>query len=1219
MNVVYTFKREATFLASSAAPAATATAASERDPAEPVDTPLFVLHTQSFSGNDSYQRTVVENTDKLASLHQGVLSFAHRVFRDSSSDRGGDQGQGANAVSLSAPFSSGTVDLEAEWPQTAPLAPTAVLSFALATLPLFRVIAADNGRQSTAALASSSLSGEGSVNHYFLYEYLKSRHFVFREPSPSEPSSSLRRPLTKADPLFYSTWDTFLVAVHAAVFDSSRAAGSQESRLCLKQYMERCAGASERHSRTGTNASYESNQSSLAATPGATPNPYTNTDHHRSSARELYSVSVWTEETLWRLLNALVSVLAVYHTAGFHFGGSICQEDVVCFALPSKLAGQLRETQRSMAAAMKATGRTHRSGEPGETVAGAESFMRTLTSSVVLPQLFIDAHTPSHRCLFALVRAPQSAFGGGRKGEEGEEPSPETVTLHQANDVRCVGRLLLAVVEARSRRLDNSAGDVSSEFLFLVRRMAAGETGSSPGALSSAVPSAVHLAQLQALRLRVHTWFYRLLEEENLQLAQMAHEAAREETPLLLQHQQQQQQSQEKAAAPAVRTRPSGELRADPITAAFPAGHNRAEQQQQQQQAAWSAEHASRLDTRERLLEEREQKLNAILELYELTHERLDALPSAQDAGYAQLRDHLRVGNGGVGGNAVPSTVADNAKAPPPPPHASSGGDLSVKESVPAAAAPAASHANYAQRSSSLKPEKTQEVLTERAEHRRVYQPETEPLGLLSASSSSPNRWQDVLAAGTTATFSVARPQFTPPSARQRMTNDGGEERRPAAMRQHVAGAAEATSPILVEITGSKDEDEHHLTPIRTRDGLFANSRSPLSTVQDGSEEQAGSTGLVTPKQPSVSPPSREKDPDSHSKYSSLPSGFLSPPKGSPPQRQRPQTSPRSSVRKADEGWIQHQYAALEALRATFELSSAAARPRSCSGSRGGTPPQKAQGLEQSRTEDRQAVPQVLSAGPGERGHGFTQASPRRAGGREEGATAAATAAYVPFFSTFQESRQMPSGRVGGSSPSSAALPTPWLAATPRGSAGAAAANGDRRGNVTGAASSARGGSDGVPSRLHSHDGTSPSPTGWPFAGAPTKEAAGFATPHKTDQSAAGHRTPTTAALRRSAPGVPPSQPLKYVTQQPFSLSPRTALMPSTRSSSRGGSYPTGRLSAGGGGATHSAAAAAMTTPVGDAFAGGRRTTTGAESQRSTTTTTLDLLKRLRNSAALAS
>ncbi|RNF02324.1 hypothetical protein TraAM80_06460 [Trypanosoma rangeli] len=283
--------------------------------------------------------------------------------------------------------------------------------------------------------------------------------------------------------------------------------------------------------------------------------------------------SRWRDDILWRLLGLLVSALAVAHASGFHFCGELSADDILCFALPEGDTNGFAQETLS------------HEGKQDPKSMGQR--LREWVKGNQGSWLITDA-TPAHHAFFMFATLPRCLFMEKAK-------TPSDVAAAQRRDTAAVGRILVAVVEEMKRRRGANGVNSCSELLFVAERMAAVEGGG--GRMLEAEAPAHRFSQLQAVQLRTYLWLLRaIVEERDTQLA------------AALLHNNSAVKSKESKLPSA----------ASPLTE-----DNMAFLEQ--------------LKERDRLLSEREKKLDRFLHLYELTAERLDELPVRRDS-----FDHLR-------------------------------------------------------------------------------------------------------------------------------------------------------------------------------------------------------------------------------------------------------------------------------------------------------------------------------------------------------------------------------------------------------------------------------------------------------------------------------------------------------------------------------------------------------------------------------------------------
>ncbi|KEG11244.1 hypothetical protein DQ04_02821060 [Trypanosoma grayi] len=345
--------------------------------------------------------------------------------------------------------------------------------------------------------------------------------------------------------------------------------------------------------------------------------------------------SRWSDDILWRLLGSLVSALTVAHAAGFHYRGELSAEDVICFSLPSddNISGNTASISNP------AAGETNWRGQSRAVPIGQQLAAWTAAGE---RRWAITDTTPAHHAFFTLATLPRSLFD--------ELPRDPAIGVNvrataQRKDTAAVGRILVAVVEAAKRRR-GAYGEMScAELLFVAERIAAvdgaGCAEAAAAAAAAVLETPAHrFAQLQAIRLRSHLWLLRVIvQERDAQLAM----ANFDKSSCNNTGAKNWSNSYTEAG-----TNDSERGRRLPT----PASTGREEAQ------------LAKLQERERILSEREEKLNRFLVLYELTAERLDRLPVGKE-GFDRLRRSLlqtprsqasaTANAGGGGGSSTPS------------------------------------------------------------------------------------------------------------------------------------------------------------------------------------------------------------------------------------------------------------------------------------------------------------------------------------------------------------------------------------------------------------------------------------------------------------------------------------------------------------------------------------------------------------------------------------
>ncbi|CCW71210.1 unnamed protein product [Phytomonas sp. Hart1] len=354
--------------------------------------------------------------------------------------------------------------------------------------------------------------------------------------------------------------------MYAIIFDS--ADSMSNSYFCLSQYLSR----SSRESR-------------------------------KSEVTVSHSVAVWNEELLWRLINSLLSTLAIVHAAGFHYGGQITTEDIVCFAIPRQLSMHL---ENSLNYLWDKIGRNRWNADD------IKLFIHTINSSIILPSAPIVSQTPIYRTFFTLTCIPCSAFSNPSNLSISERESC------QQKDLNSVGKILLSIIEAQKVSNVSTETLVSSELEFFIKRMCGSFSSNSN---TTDAPAVLYLTRLQALRLRANSWIHCLLAEETHVLA----------CHYLRLHKAQGLSLYEDIKSGILTNL---DVQQDGATLKENATHL----------STYETEinaKAKLLEARENELSIREKKLEAILSLYELSYAHLDELPDAETAGYTELRRQL--------------------------------------------------------------------------------------------------------------------------------------------------------------------------------------------------------------------------------------------------------------------------------------------------------------------------------------------------------------------------------------------------------------------------------------------------------------------------------------------------------------------------------------------------------------------------------------------------
>ncbi|GET85920.1 hypothetical protein, conserved [Leishmania tarentolae] len=535
---------------------------------------------------------------------------------------------GAIATSLSTGLASQVPDLESCWMATSPLPPTAVLAALYGMTPLHGVSwsaskgggldagAGENAR-TVATADAGNLGGADTSTPSFELQWWLCRCIT------DTMEARGRYQVTFRDAFAMTT-----VAVHMAAASADGGSSWQDSPSLLPPPSSSSSTTSYSLAEQLRRASALLGVDNEGQLPEAS-----------AAAAPSTSLLDWPEEFLWNLLVSLLSSLALVHSAGLHLFGQLTASDVLCVACSPTLPRQLEQTWADVAAATTAAvsgedARRAVSSTATNTSMSDDSapmhkeedaifrrFCSTAVPSVLLPQAIVTAATPCHHLFFVLhpspellhqqddgrAHAPRQSMSSLSAAQESEQATPAQQAQHQASDLASVGRLISLLMAMRARWRQRHSGHAepaaaaapSTELGFLVGRLCeCGRTAADPAAPAQN-PTALQLLQLQALRLRTESWYYRRLAEEACDRVSLAWRRLESEHVAPLQ----------------------------PSSATLL--HKRDTDTEGQRREAQLAE-------REAQLVERESKLNVLLGLYELTHEHLDALtlpqlPSAQE------------------------------------------------------------------------------------------------------------------------------------------------------------------------------------------------------------------------------------------------------------------------------------------------------------------------------------------------------------------------------------------------------------------------------------------------------------------------------------------------------------------------------------------------------------------------------------------------------------
>lgn len=482
------------------------------------------------------------------------------------------------------------LELESLWPETSPLPPTAVLSAVFSILPV------QYGKEvqlSSASQPNSELSGVDTQTGGVVEVGMG----LCRGDSllPQQHTGEKGASLTKTS--VFSLFDCFRLtasSAYAEAPDSMKNSPKEDAELTSSFSLQR-----------------HIHRASSMLTHDSLSKVETGDLSHSLTGTTLLD---WPEEFLWNLLSSLLSVLTVAHNAGFHFYGQLTADDILCIACPPSLSYQLESTQHDIMETLLLSNEGF-SRSPQENVDRAFNlFYPTVVPNVVLPQAVVTPHTPCHHVFFVVVPSPsilvkqrfseKSSNGEKTSVPDGVGETPVEQQKYQQSDLRSVGKLLDSILRLRFGQAQHGAtseaGNIisgvissvapSSELLFLVQRLCdcAPKAVSPQGEASG--PSALHLTQLQALRLRTESWYYK-------RLAEMYY------------------------------SRMGATLSVDRSISAH------ALQKTKEECGAACRQQCRHLLERETQLLQREKKLDMMLQLYELTHEHLDALPIPEDEG----------------------------------------------------------------------------------------------------------------------------------------------------------------------------------------------------------------------------------------------------------------------------------------------------------------------------------------------------------------------------------------------------------------------------------------------------------------------------------------------------------------------------------------------------------------------------------------------------------
>ncbi|CAG9568854.1 conserved hypothetical protein [Leishmania major strain Friedlin] len=514
---------------------------------------------------------------------------------------------GAIATSASTGSTSQVPDLESCWMSTSPLPPTAVLAALYGMTPLHRISWSGSGGRDPDAGAGENVRTVPTVDARNLGDTDSSTSSFELQWSLCRCTTDAMAAQGRYQVTFRDAFAMTTVVTHMAASSADGGSSWQGSTSLLPPPSSSSSTSSYSLAQQLRRASALLGMDSEGSLPEAS-----------AAAAPSTSLLDWPEEFLWNLLVSLLSSLALVHSAGLHLFGQLTAADVMCVACAPTLPRQLEQTWADVAAATAAAAsKEDVRGAVSGTVSSSnidddrvsmhkeedaifQRFCSTAVPSVLLPQAIVTAATPCHHVFFVLHPSPEllQQQGDGRAhvprqsmsslsaAPEAEQATPAQQAQHQASDLASVGRLMSLLMELRARWRQRRSGHAepaaaapSSELAFLVGRLC--ECGGASAGLAAPrqSPTALQLLQLQALRLRTESWYYRRLAEEACDRLLLARR------------------------------------RLDSTDATLP-------------QPSWDTD--TKEQSREAQLAARESKLNLLLGLYELTHEHLDALKLPQ-------------------------------------------------------------------------------------------------------------------------------------------------------------------------------------------------------------------------------------------------------------------------------------------------------------------------------------------------------------------------------------------------------------------------------------------------------------------------------------------------------------------------------------------------------------------------------------------------------------
>lgn len=516
------------------------------------------------------------------------------------------QGKGGKASDA-----SWATDFSSLWPQTAPIPPTGLISSAFSLPPLLWIKTSEE--KLTRVIQ-------------FIYEY------YVPEKNDFLHLSSL------------VLWKTY-VAAFSGIYFSSQKFGFQST---LAYYLS---------------------QRSTGVTENANP-------QDRKPSSNFFRAGLWSEEVLWKLFSSLLSGVALFHSHGYHFSGKISVDNIFCFAVPVHVSDELHHAMSSIVSTVIAE-RENKSIQKGKEGYEAEFdrilvlYAKATETSIILPSCRILESTPAHQVYFVLTSIPVSV----RKAAV-----PEVEQQYQLQDLQAIRNVMECVLSEQESSVANSLPRSSiNEELKILLRCIPSSSPDSPDLLAASAltsPSAVQVLQLQALRLRQAAWLWQSIAElsqwqgcvlrQYLEVTATSTDETHEENSLVkspsLSAGNEKKLPPEEIPLPPLlatsctdnkffQTSPHKQHELKPASDSYQTPRRREHQKIRQEGPPVSTstylthetvcKKCADLDHREKLIEDREEKVASLLELYELTQEQLDRLPNAHHFGYEELRRRL--------------------------------------------------------------------------------------------------------------------------------------------------------------------------------------------------------------------------------------------------------------------------------------------------------------------------------------------------------------------------------------------------------------------------------------------------------------------------------------------------------------------------------------------------------------------------------------------------